>query len=176
MNFFNEDVSIYGEYARIIKKYSKTSDTDGEEWKISNGIDNAESVKIFSSYIDCLYAGAAIGLADHKKISDSDPYALDRKKKANILQSAWKNRRKDFLHLYSLMVLTDPDIGMDKDQRVKKAFSDVPDGTSDHEFAFFLQYAYGGLEEMDKELSAIRNYKELSDYACRTILRYKGEE
>lgn len=164
MNIFSGDKSIYGRYAQIIKKYSRSNDTDAEEWKLSNGEDAASLAKIFNTYIDCLYAGAAIGLAKGIKIKESVP-TQDKKMRANILASAWKNRQVDFMYLYRLMILTDKELNMTKDERVKKACSDIPESQEENEFNYFLQFAYGGLVELDKILGEIHDYTGLSNYA-----------
>ena len=49
MNIFSGDKSIYGKYASIIKKYSRTNDADAEEWKLSNGEDSSQPVKLFGT-------------------------------------------------------------------------------------------------------------------------------
>lgn len=178
MEFLNRDYLVYDRYADIIKKYSKdhsgSKDTDVEDWKITNGEDNATPRQIFSAYIDCLLSGAAIGLAKHRKIKD--PGKLDRSHKANILLSAWKSRRRDFEYLYRLMILTDPDLNLDKDQRVKKAFTDVPDAEANKEMEFFMQYAYGGLIELDNMLSEVKSYTDLCNVASRICTSFDDDE
>jgi hypothetical protein len=173
---FNDDVLIYGDYARIIKKLSATSDQDSEEWKVSNGIDSAVAQKPFGTYIDCLYAGAAIGLAKNAKIKQTDFSAIEKKSKASILSSAWRPRSKDFTYLYRLMLLTDPELELCKDERVKKAFTDVPESVTDIEFNYFLSYAYGGLVEVEKMFDKVHDYKEFSDLISTIVLEYQGNE
>ena len=111
-----------------------------------------------------MYAGAAIGLAKGIKIKESVP-TQDKKMRANILASAWKNRQVDFMYLYRLMILTDKELNMTKDERVKKACSDIPESQEENEFNYFLQFAYGGLVELDKILGEIHDYTGLSNYA-----------
>ena len=164
MNIFSGDKSIYGKYAQIIKKYSRSNDTDAEEWKLSNGENAASLAKIFNTYIDCLYAGAAIGLAKNLRIKEQ-VLTQDKKMRANILASAWKNRQIDFMYLYRLMILTDKELNISKDERVKKACSDIPESQEENEFNYFLQFAYGGLIELDRMLSEIHDYTGLSNYA-----------
>ena len=164
MNIFSGDKSIYGVYAAIIKKYSRTTDTDAEEWNVSNGEDSAKPVKIFATYIDCLYAAAALGLSKGLKIKEQLS-ANDKKMRANILASAWKTRQVDFMYLYRLMILTDKELPMSKDERVKKACSDIPESQEEMEFNYFLQFAYGGLIEMDKTFKDINDYTGLSNYS-----------
>ena len=175
MKMFSDDLSIYGEYARIIKKYTKTADGDADSWLLANGEDAPKSSKIFGTYIDCLYCGAAIGLAKKLKIQER-PSASDKKMRANILASAWKSRQRDFNYLYILMVLTDPDLAITKDERVKKAFSDVPDSIADVEMEFFLSYAYGGLVELDHMLSDITSYADLANKICQICIDYKDPD
>lgn len=172
---FSGDKSIYGKYAQIIKKYSKSSDADAEEWELSNGEDSPLPVKIFNTYIDCLYAGAAIGLAKKLKIKD---FTLNQevKMRANILASAWKNRQMDFMYLYQLMILTDKELNLSKDERIKKVFNDIPESQKEIEFNYFLQFAYGGLIELDKILSEIHDYIGLSNYASEIYNSLQGEE
>lgn len=174
MKMFSDDLSIYGEYARIIKKYTKTNDGDADTWLLTNGIDAATSCKIFGTYVDCLYCAAALGLAKKTKIVEKP--SSDKKMRANILAAAWKNRQRDFNYLYILMVLVDPDLQLTKDERVKKAFSEVPDSIADAEMDFFLQYAYGGLVELDKMLSDVTSYTELTNKICAICLDYTDEE
>lgn len=175
MNIFSGDKSIYGKYAAIIKKYSRSSDTDAEEWKLSNGDDAGKPAKIFGTYIDCLYAGAAIGLAKGLKIKESIS-SLDKKMRANILASAWKNRQVDFMYLYRLMILTDKELKITKDERVKKACSDIPESQEDNEFNYFLQFAYGGLVELDKMLGEIHDYTGLSNFASSVYADLQDDE
>ena len=175
MKLFSDDLSIYGEYARIIKKYTKTADGDADSWLLANGEDAPKSSKIFGTYIDCLYCGAAIGLAKKKKIK-AEISPSDKKMRANILASAWKSRQTDFNYLYILMVLTDPDLTISKDERVKKAFSDVPDSIADVEMEFFLSYAYGGLVELDRMLSDITSYTDLANKVCQICIDYKDPD
>ncbi|MCI6215606.1 MAG: hypothetical protein MR659_00750 [Mollicutes bacterium] len=175
MNIFSGDKSIYGKYATIIKKYSRSNDPDAEEWKLSNGEDSAKSVKIFGTYVDCLYAAAAIGLSKSIKIKESSS-SLDKKIRANILASAWKTRQVDFTYLYRLMILTDKDLNMTKDERVKKACSDTLDGQEENEFNYFLQFAYGGLIELDKTLSEIHDYTGLSNFASSLYIDLQDDE
>ena len=85
--------------------------------------------------------------------------------RANILASAWKNRQVDFVYLYRLMILTDKELNISKDERVKKACSDIPESQEENEFNYFLQFAYGGLIELDRMLSEIHDYTGLSNYA-----------
>jgi len=173
---FNDDTSIFGNYARIIKKFSSTSDQESEEWKVSNGIDSAVTEKPFGTYIDCLYTGAAIGLAKNAKVIQTDFSSSEKKIRANILSSAWRNRSKDFFYLYRLMILTDPDLPLTKDERVKKAFSDVPESLVPIEFNYFLCYAFGGLVEMEKMFDGVHDYKEFSDMISSLVLDYQGNE
>jgi hypothetical protein len=175
-SLFNDDVYIFGDYSRIIKKFSSTSDKDSESWKVSNGNDAAEIQKPFGTYIDCLYAAAAIGLARNKKIKQDSFTAAEKKNHANILSSAWRDRSKDFFYLYRLMLLTDPDLSLSKDERVKKAFTDVPDAVANVELAYFLSYAYGGLVEMEKMFDAVHDYKEFADLLSTLVLEYQGDE
>ena len=175
MNIFSGDKSIYGRYAQIIKKYSRSNDTDAEEWKLSNGEDSATPAKIFNTYIDCLYAGAAIGLAKGIKIKDN-ALTQDKKMRANILASAWKNRQVDFIYLYRLMILTDKELNISKDERVKKACSDIPESQEENEFNYFLQFAYGGLIELDKMLGEIHDYTGLSNYASLVFSELQGDD
>lgn len=177
MRLFNEDRQIFGPYAAILRKYctSRDKDPNSPEWKISNGEDSGKPAKLFDAYIDCLYAAATIALA--KKIKRKDPLTpAEKKDHVNILAGAWKNRTTDFLYLYRLMILVDPDLELSKDERVKKAFTDVPDANTDHEFNFFLQYAYAGLEELDRLLTEVKTYTDLSNLACKTVLEYTGED
>jgi len=173
---FNDDILIFGNYARIIKKFSSTSDQDSEEWKVSNGSDAAVTQKPFDAYIDCLYAGAAIGLAKNLKIKTTEFTSEEKRTKASILSSAWRKRSKDFFYLYRLMILTDPDLSLDKDERVKKAFTDVPESNADIEFTYFLSYAYGGLVEMEKMFDKVHDYKEFADLLSEIVIEYQGEE
>lgn len=175
MNIFSGDKSIYGKYAEIIKKYSRSSDTDAPEWKLSNGENQAETVKIFNTYIDCLYAGAVLGLAKGKKIKESIQ-TQDKKIRANILASAWKNRQVDFIYLYRLMILTDKELNLSKDERVKKACTDIPESQEENEFNYFLQFAYGGLMELDKELSEIHDYVGLCNYSSMVFSELQDDD
>ena len=177
MRLFDEDRLIFGPYAVILRKYCKSGERDSNspEWKISSGEDSGKPVKLFDAYIDCLYAAATIALA--KRIKRKDPLApAEKKDHVSILASAWKNRVTDFIYLYRLMILVDPDLELSKDERVKKAFSVVPDENTDHEFNFFLQYAYAGLEELDRLLTEVKTYTELANFACKTVLEYSGED
>ena len=175
MNIFSGDKSIYGKYASIIKKYSRTNDADAEEWKLSNGEDSSQPVKLFGTYVDCLYAGAAIGLSKGLKIKESSS-TIDKKMRANILASAWKNRQVDFIYLYRLMILTDKDLPLSKDERVKKACTDIPESQEDNEFNYFLQFAYGGLIELDKMLSDIQDYTGISNYVSSLYADLQTDE
>lgn len=175
MNIFSGDKSIYGKYAQIIKKYSRSNDTDAEEWKLSNGENAASQAKIFNTYIDCLYAGAAIGLAKNLRIKEQVPNQ-DKKMRANILASAWKNRQVDFMYLYRLMILTDKELNISKDERVKKACSDIPESQEENEFNYFLQFAYGGLIELDRILSEIHDYTGLSNYASTVFSELQDDD
>ena len=175
MKMFDDDLSIYGEYARIIKKYTKTADGDADVWLLENGEDAHKSSKIFGTYIDCLYCGAALGLAKKHKIKEKTA-SLDKKMRANILASAWKSRQRDFNYLYILMILTDPDLSITKDERVKKAFSDVPDAIADTEMEFFLSYAYGGLLELDRMLSDVSSYTDLANKVLQICVDYKDPD
>lgn len=175
MNIFSGDKSIYGRYAAIIKKYSRSSDTDADEWKLSNGEDTAKPAKIFATYVDCLYAAAAIGLAKGLKIKDTSS-SNDKKMRANILAAAWKNRQVDFMYLYRLMILTDEELNLSKDERVKKACTDIPENQEEFEFNYFLQFAYGGLVELDKMLGDISDYTGLSNYASSVFSNLQDDE
>lgn len=165
MNIFSGDLNIYGKYASIIKKYSRTQDTDAEEWKISNGEDGQKTTKIFNAFIDCLFCGAAIGLAKGLKIKDPIP-SSEKKMKATIFAAAWKNRQVDYMYLYRLMLLVDKDLALSNDERVKKACADIPESAASNEMNYFLEFAYGGLVELDRMLSEVHDYTELSDFAC----------
>lgn len=178
MRLFNEDRHVYGQYALILKKYCTNrqieKDPSAPEWKLGNGEDNAKPVVLFDAVIDCLYAAASLALA--RGLKKKELPAVDKKESVNILAGAWKNRTTDFIYLYRLMILMDPDLDLDKDARVKKAFTEVPDANTDYEFNFFLQYAYAGLEELDRMLSDVKTYTDLSNLACKTVLEYRGEE
>ena len=163
MSVFDGDKLIFGKYATIIKKYSRTSDQSAVQWKLSNGENsNKQVLNLFSSYIDCLYTAAALGLSKQIKIKE----APDKSDKANILASAWKPRQMDFLYLYRLMILTDKDLPLTDEERAKKICDDIPEDQEEKEFNYFLQFAYGGLIELDKELSEIQDYVGLSNYVC----------
>lgn len=177
MRFFNDDYQIYGKYCDIIKKYSADhggeKSPDSVDWKLGNGEDKPQAVKIFNAGIDCLYAAAALALQKRIKISEEEK--LDKSKKMNILASAWKNRYTDFLYLYRLMILVDPDLNLDKDQRVKRAFTDVQDGEAEYAMKLFLQYAYAGLLKLDEMLSSVKSYSDLCDFACRLCNDFEGD-
>jgi hypothetical protein len=173
---FESDASIYGNFARIIKKFSSTSDPESESWKVSDGDGSAAIRKPFGTYIDCLFAGAAIGLARNVKVKQTEFTSAEKKIKANILLSAWKDRVKEFTHLYQLMILTDPDLNLSKEERVKKAFDEVPESVVDNEFNYFLSYAYGGLVEMEKMFDQVHDYKEFSVLLSEIALEYQGDE
>ncbi len=175
MSIFSGDKSIYGEYAQIIKKYSKSADTDVEDWKLSDGEGSPQTVKIFATYIDCLYAAAAIGSAKHVKINDAELFP-DKKMRANILAAAWKNRQVDFEYLYRLMVLTDPALSMSKDARVKKVCSDIPEAMEDEEFKYFLRFACAGLLEMEKMFGDINDYVGVSNLVSSVYCEIAEEE
>ena len=176
MRLFNEDRHIFGQYALILKKYCTNrqidKDPDSPEWKVGNGEDSAKPVVLFDAVVDCLYAGASLALA--RGIKKKELPTIDKKEHVNILASAWKNRYSDFVYLYRLMILTDPDLGLSKDERVRKAFMEVPDANTEHEFNFFLQYAYAGLEELDKMLSDVKTYTDFSNLACKVVLDFNG--
>ena len=175
MDIFSGDKSIYGKYAQIIKKYSRSSDADAEEWKVSNGEESPKPFKIFSTYVDCLFAGASIGLAKGLKINEESSN-LDKKMRANILAAAWKGRQIDFMYLYRLMILTDQDLPMSKDERVKKACGGDNEGTEEIEFNYFLSFAYGGLVEMDRMFSEVHDYSSASNLVSELYLELKGPE
>lgn len=175
MNIFSGDLSIYGRYATVIKKYSKTNDGDAEEWKISNGEDQAKPAKIFNAYVDCLYCAAAIGLAKRLKIKEPIP-SSEKNTKANILASAWKNRAEGYTYLYRLMILTDEDLKLSNDDRVKKVCSDIPESEAQAEMDYFLSFAYGGLLEMDRMFSDVHSFAELADLACSVYEDFSDDE
>lgn len=96
--------------------------------------------------------------------------------KASILLSALKARLQEFTHLYQLMILTDPDLGLSKEERAKKAFDEVPESMVDNEFNYFLSFAYGGLVKMEKMFDQVHDYKEFSVLLSEIALEYQGDE
>jgi hypothetical protein len=173
---FEDDVAIYGNFARIIKKFSSSSDSEDESWKISDGDGSATVQKPFGTYVDCLFAGAAIGLEKNTKIKQTEFSPAEKKMKASILLSALKARLQEFTHLYQLMILTDPDLGLSKEERAKKAFDEVPESMVDNEFNYFLSFAYGGLVKMEKMFDQVHDYKEFSVLLSEIALEYQGDE
>lgn len=183
MKLFNEDYAVYGKYAVIIIKYSgngsaeaaaaKKDSSSPKHWIISNGQDGFEQHKLFSTYIDCLYTAAAIGFALHRKVVDTG--TLNRSDRANILLSAWQRRSNEFMRLWQLMILTDKDLQISKDERLRKAFDEVPDDKASDEMNYFMQFVYGGLEEMDEKLSDVSSYKELADFSSKAVLDCVGD-
>lgn len=175
MSIFSGDKSIYGQYAAIIKKYSKSTDADAEEWKVTNGENSPQTAKIFATYIDCLYAAAAIGLEKNVKVKDDNLFP-DKKIRANILAGAWKNRQVDFEYLYRLMILTDSELSISDDARAKKVCTDIPEDRAEDEFKYFLRYACGGLLEMDKMFSGITDYVGVSNLISSIYCELTNEE
>ena len=161
MNMFSGDKYIYGEGARIIKKYSKSQDAEAEEWKLSNCDGGHESFKLFDSFIDCLYTATALGFLRNKKANVGD---FDKKYRATIFAGAWMTRQMDFTRLYRLMVLTDKSINLSKDDRIKKISSEYSSDVENSEFNYFLEYSYGGLLELDSILTDIHDYNGLANF------------
>lgn len=177
MTLFNQDKIIYGKYAAILRKYSAShsgQDSSADQWKLSNGEENARPVVLFNAAVDLLYAAASLALARGLKLKELP--VLDRKDDFSILAQAWKKRQSDFLYLYRLMILLDPDLPLDEDERVRKAFRDVQDDEADREFSFFLMYAYAGLDELDRMLSETQTYTDLANLASGLVLEYHSDD
>ena len=113
---------------------------------------------------------------ENKKIPQTEFDANERKTRANILSSAWSSHSKELIYLYRLMLLTDPDLTLSKDERVRKAFMDVPESRTTTEFNYFLSYVYGGLKEMEQMFDKVHDYKAFADLISSIAIKLIGDE
>lgn len=173
MDYFTGDKSVTGKYAAILRKYC--NDHSGSNNQSISFVFNLKNDKVpltvFNSFIDFLYAAGAFGLYLGKKrpLIDTNNDRYKNEKEANILANQWISRRKDFLHLYQLMVLSDPDLNLNSDDRVKLIFVDSNSSNEDKGYELFMQYACAGLEEFDKLFSNDKTYLDFATTISKII-------
>ena len=176
LDIFSGDHSINGKFAGIVKKYSNTLDKEADVWKISFENDESQVLNLFSSYIECIYTAAAIGLKNGHRYSEQEDGATNSGVKANILSSAWRNWQNNFVELYRLMVLVDSSLNLSHEERLKKICGDFTEDQVDCEFKYFMSFAYGGLLDLEKELSEIHDCSGLANFVSRAFSEIDDEE
>lgn len=176
LDIFSDEFLVNGKFASIIKKYSTTPDQDAETWKISFANDQSKVIKLFSSYIECVYTAAAIGLKNGHKYSENEDGCLNSNDKAKVFSSVWRNWQNNFVELYRLMILVDPDLKLSCEDRLKKICGDLTKDQVNSEFKYFMSFAYGGLLDLDKELSEIHDCIGLANFVSRSFGELDEEE
>lgn len=176
LDIFSGDHYVTGKFASIIKKYSFTPDKDAETWKISFENDKGEETKLFSSYIECVYTAASIGLKNGHRYSEQEESVPSVDDRANILSSAWRNWQNKFVELYRLMVLVDPSLNLSHEERLKKICGDFTEDQIAAEYKYFMSYAFGGLLDLDKDLSEIHDCSGLANFVSRAFSEIDDEE
>ena len=176
LDIFSGDHSINGRFASLIKKYSDTTDKAAENWKISFENDKSEVIKLFSTYIECVYTAASIGLKNGHRYSEHEDGVSSIDDRANILSSVWRKWQNNFVELYRLMILVDPSLKLSREERLKKICGDFTKDQVDCEFKYFMSFVYGGLLDLDKELSEIHDCSGLANFVSRAFSEIDDEE
>lgn len=171
---FSSSMLFTGKHAVIIKKYSKTKTNQGEpiNYMISNGETNPAPTTIFSSYYACIYAAAALGLLNKKK-SGPDPNDPQKEVTANIFGDMFVEHRDELMYLYHLMILSDEELSLTEDERVRKAFSIVPKEKEPLEMEYFKKFIYGGLELLDSSFASCGTYEDIANALGKMMVDYQ---
>jgi hypothetical protein len=166
---------FFGKYAQLIKKYSQSKQGDSSvDWIISDGEGKTGPAHLFSTYYSCLYAAAVLGLLEQRKIQPAAD-SIDRSaQKADVFADMIVSHHDQLVYLYKLMVLTDPEIQLSNDERVRKAFTSVPKEKETIEMDYFKEYIYGGLEIIDDLFGKASSYEDISNAVSRMIQKYES--
>lgn len=164
---FAKSIRLYGEYALVLKKYTKVSK---EEESIPFSLVNGEDAKpqkayIFETMYQCLITAAILGLINDRKEKESNNKTVD----ATVFGEMVVKNNSTFKIIYEQMILTDKNLLLSNDERIRKAFTPIEgDEYEKNEEEYFLSYVRGGLLIIDEMFSHCGSYEDLA-YALSKI-------
>lgn len=168
---FNEQIRIFGNHARILKKYSRDKGGDNS---VENIVEDGKSVYLFDTMIQGFMVAAMWGIVEKRK---EEPCKTGDEMYATIFSDIINKNRKNIERIYQHMILATRDDLAD-DEKIKKAFTTDRSPEEDKEAEEeILAYVFGGLEIIDELFNGKETYESITNviYSLNNLL-YVGRE
>ncbi|MBU9896903.1 hypothetical protein KSW27_11965 [Holdemanella biformis] len=170
---FDSDIRIYGKHAKMLKKYSKSRNHDGQDQFLIKAFDGSEcECVLFDTMMQTYLVSCALGIANNKQVkaeTSGDDYAT-------IFMDMVNKSRNSLIKLVQFMLLIENN-NMSTEAKVKKAFSVQNSSNKDLEEKL-KSYACGGLEILNSYFCECKTQEEVvnaiedlnSDYSVTNLV------
>lgn len=172
MAMFKNPIRFTGKHALILQKYSKDKGSEQDiPFQVSNNSNEKKLIYIFETRLHCYMVAGMFGIIKNRKADiDTDK---SNNATATIFADILDKQRSNLERMYHQMVLTRND-DLSADERIKKAFSIIPDDQCDAEQKKLEDYVRGGLEVIDEMFSLCLTYEDVCNkmYEFNELLDY----
>lgn len=170
---FNSDIRVYGNHAKILKRYSKSRNRDELNLFLIKDFSGEErECVLFDTMMQTYLVSCALGIAKNKQAkveTSGDEYAT-------IFTDMINKNRKTLTKLVQFMLLVEND-DLSTEAKVKKTFS-VQNSTNKDLEEKLKSYACGGLEILDSYFCECKTQEEVvnaiedlnSDYSVTNLV------
>lgn len=151
---FEGNIRIYGNHARILKKYSKDKQAEEQfEFKVTDNQGNEHNIYIFDTMLQAYMVAAMIGIIHKSKIEKDS----GKEPTATIFTEVLRKNRMNLERIVRFMLLTEDDTE-NPDMIIKEAFSMKNKENIDKKVTSYARY---GLEIIDNYFSQCSNYEDV---------------